>query len=68
MSCALWVVNIVLRKERKAAIICSSLVDTDICLLSVSLNMYSSGIFTVSINHGILAHFRNVTSRIFILC
>lgn len=62
------IVDIVLRKERKSVIMFSSLVDSDICFCPGSLNMYSSDIFTVSINHGILKHSRNVTSVIFILC
>lgn len=55
-------------EEGESAVTFGSLVDTDICLLSISLNMRSADIFTVSINRGILAHFRNVTSIIFILC
>lgn len=51
------IVNIFLWKERKSAIIFSSLVDIDICFLPMSLDMYSSDIFTVTINHGILKHF-----------
>lgn len=56
------VVNLVEWKERKSAVIFSGLADRDIPLLSTILSMYSSDIFTVPINRGILIRFRNVTN------